>query len=415
MTSRVAILVVVAATAALVVGLFTAGLEGGPGITDTPRLSDYGERIVGGDVPYRDFRVEYPPGALAPVRRSLRCSRRSQAATTRSSRREMIFALAAAACSSSSRSRPSVPRPRASSCPSARSSPASALLGPFLLTRFDLFAATRHPRRALRASSTGAARSGPLLLGVAIATKIYPAVLLPLSSRGPGAARAERRRCAALALTLVASLAVYLPFAILSPEGVLRSVWRQLGRPLQIESLGVGRAARAPPRRSGCRSAGRRARARRTSPGPSATVAAGLTTIAGIAALALVWVRYARGDIESDARFVRYAAAAVVAFVAFGKVVSPQFLIWLLGIVVLVPGPPRRRRDRAAARRAAGSRALWFPRTYWELVKQFDPDVVVARARCATSSLVGALRRARRRLRGQPAVRRSTAREPEPA
>jgi hypothetical protein len=95
--------------------------------------------------------------------------------------------------------------------------------------------------------------------------------------------------------------------------------------------------------------------------------------MAGIGALALVWVRYARGDAESDERFVRYAAAAVVAFVAFGKVVSPQFLIWLLAIVVLVQGA----RGIAAIALLVVACALtrmWFPSDYWELVKQFDPS-----------------------------------------
>ena len=104
---------------------------------------------------------------------------------------------------------------------------------------------------------------GPVLLGVAIATKIYPAVILPLlvarAWRGEGRAEALRR----LALTLVASLLVYLPFALLAPEGVLRSVWRQLGRPLQIESLGAG-VLLALHHASRCRSDGRRAPARRT-------------------------------------------------------------------------------------------------------------------------------------------------------
>ena len=90
--------------------------------------------------------------------------------------------------------------------------------------------------------------AGPVLLGLAIATKIYPAVLLPLLIariwRGEGRAAALR----GLALTVVAALAVYLPFALVAPKGVTRSVWDQLGRPLQIESLGVGRSARAPPR-----------------------------------------------------------------------------------------------------------------------------------------------------------------------
>ena len=82
---------------------------------------------------------------------------------------------------------------------------------------------------------------GPVLLGVAIATKIYPAVLLPLLVARTW--RREGRAGGAAGLRADASarpLLVYLPFAILAPEGVARSVWRQLGRPLQIESLGSG-------------------------------------------------------------------------------------------------------------------------------------------------------------------------------
>ena len=33
-------------------------------ITDTPRYQDFGDAMMSGQVPYRDFGVEYPPGAL---------------------------------------------------------------------------------------------------------------------------------------------------------------------------------------------------------------------------------------------------------------------------------------------------------------------------------------------------------------
>jgi len=98
-----------------------------------------------------------------------------------------------------------------------------------------------------------------------------------------------------------------------------------------------------------------------------------VTTIVGTAALLLVWVRYARGAAEGDARFVRYAAAAVAAFVAFGKVVSPQFLVWLLAIVVLVQGK-RGFVSVTLLVAACALTRLWFPRQYWDLVKQFDPS-----------------------------------------
>ena len=66
MTTRVVILAALAAGGAMMVGLFVGNLEGGPGISDTPVYRLYGEKLSGGEIPYRDFGVEYPPGSLIP-------------------------------------------------------------------------------------------------------------------------------------------------------------------------------------------------------------------------------------------------------------------------------------------------------------------------------------------------------------
>ena len=69
---------------------------------------------------------------------------------------------------------------------------------------------------------------------------------------------------------------------------------------------------------------------------------------------------------------MRYSAAALVAFVAFGKVLSPQYLIWLLFLVPLVGGL-RGRVAVGAYALAAALTALWFPARYWALVKDVRP------------------------------------------
>jgi hypothetical protein len=367
-TSRTAFLALVAAMAALAAAL-VVGLQGGPGISDTPVYRTYGERIASGDVPYRDFVVEYPPGALAPfVVPALVTSSKHRydevfatlmvAALVASA---VLIVLTLVALGGSTRD---------IVLAVAAFLAGVALLGPFVLTRFDLYAAA-FTLAAVCAIVHGRRTLGPVLLGVAIATKIYPAVLLPLL-----VARTWRREGRAAALTSFAlsvgtALLIYLPFAVLAPEGVVRSVWRQLGRPLQIESLGSAMLL-AFHHALGLPLGWASGSGSQNLTGAVAGVASAVTTIVGLAALALVWVRYARGDVEGDTRFVRYAAAAVVAFVAFGKVVSPQFLIWLLAIVVLVQGA----RGMAAVALLVAACALtriWFPSDYWALVKQFDP------------------------------------------
>ncbi len=74
---------------------------------------------------------------------------------------------------------------------------------------------------------------------------------------------------------------------------------------------------------------------------------------------------------NSDEALVLAAGAAVVAFVALGKVLSPQFLIWLLPLVALVPG----RRGFASMMLVASACVLtrgWFPDRYWALVRDAD-------------------------------------------
>jgi hypothetical protein len=74
--SRQADIPFAAVVAALAIGLFSAswailhvGFFTHHPVKDTPLYQRYGTQIVDGEVPYRDVRLEYPPGALPFFRR----------------------------------------------------------------------------------------------------------------------------------------------------------------------------------------------------------------------------------------------------------------------------------------------------------------------------------------------------------
>jgi uncharacterized membrane protein len=336
-------------------------------ISDLPVYQRYGDRMEEGDVPYADFRVEYPPGALPVfVVPSLLSD------TEHGYRRvfeALMFACAAGALLlvALALSTLGITGPRAwLALGSVAVSP--LLLGPVVLTRFDLWPAVLVVA-AIAALVAGRDLLGAVILGAAIAAKLYPVVLLPLLVGWLWRRGGQRHALAGLALAAAVPAAGYLAFLVVEPEPVLSSIGRQLSRPLQLESLGAAVLVTLH-NVAGVPLAWASSYGSQNLTGAVAAVAAVLLSIAQVAALVWLWVRFARGPAEPE-RLVRYAAAAVVVFVAFGKVLSPQFLIWLVPLVALVDG---RRGVRAMGMLAVALALthLWFPRRYWDYVYTFD-------------------------------------------
>jgi hypothetical protein len=308
----------------------------------------YATSIVHGDVPYRDVRLEYPPGALAAI---VPPALGKPSEHTYAVRFEFaMLGLFAALILLLARA------PRAAFVVAL----APLLLGPVVVKRFDvlpalltLVALQLTVRR--RYAWAGAA------LGLGTAVKLYPVLLLPLVVIAAGR-RAGTRAVGAFA---VACAAVVLPFFVLSPHGLVESVRDQLGRHLQIEtplaslallahSLGivkVGVVSEAHTYGLG---------------GSSGALLAALTTIVFLASLVLIWLNAPRLASSREGLILAWAAT-LCAIVVFGRVLSPQYLIWLLPIVPLVS-------LRATLWLVAALIAtnLWYPGPYLDVVLHLD-------------------------------------------
>jgi hypothetical protein len=163
--------------------------------------------------------------------------------------------------------------------------------------------------------------------------------------------------------------ACFVPFLALAPGGVWNSVVRQTTRPLQIESLGSG-ALLALHHAFGLAVHWKSSHGSQNLVGTGPDAIGALQTVLQISALIAVWWLFARGPGGRE-ELVRASAAAVVAFVALGKVLSPQYLIWLIPLVPLVRG----RLGLVASALLALALVLtqlWFPFRYWRLVFSFD-------------------------------------------
>ncbi len=337
-------------------------------ILDTVEYHRYGLAMADGEVPYRDFKIEYPPGAL-PVF-LLPALGHPRLDLFHREFHVLIGLLAAGALLSMAwvlRSLRATPTRFAAALWFFALSP--LVLGSVVIYRYDLWPA------ALAVAGLGAIlarreRLGFAALGVGIAAKIFPGVLVPPALAYVWRRRGTHEALLCLACTVVAVAVFVVPFLILAPDGVWASVHRQASRPLQIESLGAGILLAAHHlgdlhlnvvTSHGSQNLGG------SLPDALATAESAILVVALIG----VWAAAALGPQQPE-RLVRYAAASVVAFAAFDKVLSPQFMIWLLPLVPLVRG----RRGLAASALLALAlllTQLWFPIRYWDLARELKP------------------------------------------
>ncbi|HET8607286.1 MAG TPA: glycosyltransferase 87 family protein [Gaiellaceae bacterium] len=332
-------------------------------IVDTPVYQHYGLDMRNGEVPYRDFTPEYPPAALPAFALPALVAQSDDGYRAWFEWEMALCGIAGvgfvALCV---RALGGERRLAATTCFVAL---APLALGSVFLTRFDLWPAAL-TAAALAALLAGRDRLGLGALGLATAAKLYPAVLLPLAVAWVWRRRGRRDALVALAVFVAVLAACFVPFLVLGPHGVLDSLHRQLRRPLQIESLGAGFLLAAH-QAFGLGIRMESSSGSQNLAGTLPDVLAWVQSVLQVVALVWLWQRFARGPMEAE-RLARYAAAAVTAFVALGKVLSPQFLIWLVFLVPLV----RRRLAWALLAAALVVTQGWFPYRYWSLVKHFD-------------------------------------------
>jgi glycosyl transferase family 87 len=338
-------------------------------IIDTPIYERYGDAMANGHVPYRDFGLEYPPAAL-PVFLvpSLLTHKGDLDAYQRGFEGEMLalgglgvlFVLAMLLRLDASPVRLSLALGLAAAAP--------LLLGSVFLSRFDLWPAAL-TAGALAALLAGRDWLGSAALGVAFAAKLYPLLLLPLLLTWVWRRRGLRAAAVCAAVFAAAALVCFLPFVALSPHGVWDALTRQTNRPLQIEALGAG-VLLVLHQVAGIGLTMRSSHGSQNLAGAGPDALAAIQTVLQLAAIVWVWIWFWRGPADRE-RLVRGTAAGVVAFVALGKVLSPQFLIWLVPLVPLVRG----RRGLAAGTLlgvALVLTQLWFPYRYWDLALHFS-------------------------------------------
>jgi uncharacterized membrane protein len=289
--------------------------------TDVVYYQGYVNQIRVGQLPYRDFTVQYPPGALAVF---LAPTVFGHSANL--SNYEKWFARLMCALGLTCLLLVALARPPLWGLALVAVSP--LLFGNLGPERYDLWP-TALTTASIVAFLHDRHRLGWAALAAGFAAKLFPLALIPLCAvwtyRRRGAPELVRGAAIAAAVLLLA----FGPFVLLAPHGLWSSIWGQASRPIQIESLAASYLM--------------------TFHHPHVMDTYGTEGISGhhtirtisfvaqLGVLIWIWVAFALGEASRE-RFVRFVAAAVCAFIAFGAVFSPQYLIWLVPLVALVRG-----------------------------------------------------------------------------
>lgn len=287
-------------------------------------------RILDGQVPYRDFFFEYPPGTLVALIGPALISIAHYVVLFKT----LMAVLGAATVLLAARVADAAGLPARSTAAALGFVAVSpVLLGPLFLDEYDLWPALLTVA-AMLALLHGRDGLGAGLLGFGAATKVFPAAILPLALVWIYRRTGRREAVRALVVAVAVAFVTYIVFVAIAPGGVWSSISIHLRRGLQKESLGSSvlfaldqlglYKARI---------------VEGTSNWTELTGTAG-DTLALLSSLCQAAVVIAVAGIVARRRpeprtLLLGAGVAAAGFVAFGKVFSPQYLIWLVPLVAL--------------------------------------------------------------------------------
>jgi uncharacterized membrane protein len=300
---------------------------------DVHLYGGFAHSVFAGQVPYLDFFMEYPPGALAvflppEVFGASHYNAAFKTLMTLCGAATIVVLALLLVGFGATRSR------LWSALLLFAVSPVA--LGPISLNTYDAWPALLTVAAlALLVSAWPIAAFG--VLGLAFTAKVYPVVLVP-----PALAyvwRTAGRRAAGWSLTAFAAVAavIILPFLAISPHGLAQSFRAQAARALQVESFGGAMLGAAD--RLGWYSAHVVHRTGHAISydlsGTLPRVLAGFSSFLQVCTVLLAAWLYWRGRDEPQ-RLATAFAAAVAGFLAFTRFLSPQYLVWLVPFVVLL-------------------------------------------------------------------------------
>jgi hypothetical protein len=351
-------------------------------VSDIPLYNFYADLFLDGVLPYREIGFEYPPLAAPLIALPGLVSLDPE--TYRYAFAVLVFVLAAGAMFATGRlaalggGREWVALLVVALAPVAT--------GAMIRTHFDL-APVVCLVVGLVAIGTGRSKTGFALFGIGGAIKLFPLVAVPIAVAwllGQG-----RRGEAATGL-VVAAVVVALTVGAgigLSADGAANAVEYHVDRPVQIESLpatvlnAVEEAGgRAPVPNHSHRSDGL------THPAADA-ITAGFLVLLAIAVMTLT-VAAARLEDVRGLGLVALTGAAAVA--TFGKVLSPQFMLWLVPLAAVAWAWGMYALG-VVTTAAIAVTLVWFPDRYFDLVDRDDELLAAVAGRNALLLLMLAL------------------------
>lgn len=356
---------------ALAVGfvvLTTVGPMADTRVSDLYLYGQYAQLLADGNVPYLDFGFEYPPLGIVPIGIA---GLPFPGEGGEGGGFDWLFGALMLVCALAGQraaallARETADGAHADDVVAWLLALQPLVIGASLRTHFDLL-----PIAVTLAGLLLLARARPVagmaVLGVGTMVKLFPAILAAVSAvwlAARGELRAAVRGSAAFAAVLVVLAAPFLS------DGFADMFTFHLERPVQIEStpatvlfaLGGSEVTGTNLRPDRFKSNGLDGGAA----GPVAALFAVLQ-LAALAAAALLAVR------RPDPRWLGLCSlAALLAFVALGKVLSPQYVMWLAPFAALawVWGE---RGVAVLCGMAIALTSVWFPRHYVPLVQETD-------------------------------------------